>query len=320
MSTISIIIPMYNEARHIERTLRAARLAADHAGIRCELLVMDNGSQDNGPALAAALGASVISYPGIVVGALRNRGMAAASGDYLAFLDADIEVPLDWLALSLDAIAHQQGDMVALSLTTPAAAPWFAHTWQARNHLTHVPVRDMQWLSVCNVVLKREWISKAGGFDEQLQSGEDKEFSLRLRKAGAKLICLTRPPALHWGYEGSWREWIGKELWRQGSNVQLLQQERQWRVLRFPLLSILCWLLTLYGVLGFIWGNTWSGLPALSMSLTLPLLLSLRQTRWHRDPLLTLRLWPLHWLRLHLAAVALLLGLIRYQARRPERG
>ena len=52
MSRVSIIIPMYNEARHIGRTLLAALEAARQARLDCELIVVDNGSDDHGPRIA----------------------------------------------------------------------------------------------------------------------------------------------------------------------------------------------------------------------------------------------------------------------------
>ena len=50
------------------------------------------------------------------------------------------------------------------------------------------------------------------------------------------------------------------------------------------------------------------------------LIMSLRQSRKHRDVGLTLQLWGLHWVRLHLASPALVLSLCHWNARRPARG
>jgi hypothetical protein len=55
-----------------------------------------------------------------------------------------------------------------------------------------------------------------------------------------------------------------------------------------------------------------TSLPALA--------LSRRQTLKHRDLLLTLQLWGLHWLRLHLAGAAFVLSFCHWKARRPARG
>ena len=93
MNSISIVIPMFNEARHIGRTLLAAQKAAHAADLQCELIVVDNGSTDRGPQIARQFGAQVLVMPGLAIGALRNRGAAVASGHWLAFIDADIEMP-----------------------------------------------------------------------------------------------------------------------------------------------------------------------------------------------------------------------------------
>ena len=102
MNRISIIIPMYNEARHIARTLQAARHAAEAANVECELIVVDNGSDDQGPDIARQFGAQVLVLPGLLIGALRNRGAAITSGEWLAFIDADVEMPENWLKLLFD--------------------------------------------------------------------------------------------------------------------------------------------------------------------------------------------------------------------------
>lgn len=322
MSLISIVIPMYNEARHIARTLQAARLAANAAGLECELLVVDNGSQDQGPQIARELGAQVLILPGLHIGALRNHGAAIASGEWLAFLDADIEMPRNWLSLLLELESGGQADVLGLDCDTPTQAPWFAHAWQRRTLRPNTQsLHPAQWLPTANLLMRREWFVRVGGFDESLRTGEDKDLTMRLAQAGARLLAVNESVALHWGYEGSWREWMGKELWRQGSHLQLLHSHGiSLRLLRFPLLSLGAWALDAMALSALL-----DGLPHLALLLLLvtslpALVLSLRQSLKHRDPRLTLQLWGLHWLRLHLAGAAFVLSLCHWKARRPARG
>lgn len=321
MKRISIVIPMYNEARHIGRTLDSARRAAEHAGLACELLVVDNGSDDEGPRIAAEHGAKVLRHPELAIGALRNRGAEAASGDYLAFLDADIEVPVEWLKLWQQIHEERRADVLALDCDTPADAPWFARAWQRRSHCGSRHGCRREWLPTPNLCLERRWFEAVGGFDESLRSGEDKEIGMRLNRAGARQLCISRPRALHWGYEANWREWLGKELWRQGSHLQLLRSRGpSLRLLRFPLLCLGVLLLSL-GVLLEVTVHQGS----LALLLLLPglfaaLLLAFRQAWRHLDAGLLLQLWPLHWMRLHLGGAALLLSLFKRDARRPARG
>lgn len=86
---ISVVIPLYNKEKYIVRAVGSAlsQGAAVH-----EVIVVDDGSTDNGPAQLVPLGDArirLIRQPNGGVSAARNTGMEAASGDYIAFLDAD---------------------------------------------------------------------------------------------------------------------------------------------------------------------------------------------------------------------------------------
>ncbi|MBV4459089.1 glycosyltransferase [Pseudomonas sp. COR58] len=322
MTRISIVIPMFNEARHIGRTLLAAQKAALAAGVECELIVVDNGSTDDGPQIARRFGAQLLVLPGLMIGALRNRGTARATGEWLAFIDADIEMPEDWLGPLFATEAVGTADVFGLDLHTPAAAPWYAVAWQRRTlrPQTHV-AHAVDWLPSANLLMRRRWFDQVGGFDENLRTGEDKEFTLRLHEQGARLLSVNESVALHWGYEMNWREWMGKEMWRQGSHLQLLRTHGvSLRLLRFPLLSLAAWLLDLLAVSALL--NGFPHHAAIMVLLTtLPALaLSVRQSSRHRHLGLTLQLWGLHWVRLHLAGAAFILSLCHWTARRPARG
>ncbi|VVO83480.1 glycosyltransferase [Pseudomonas fluorescens] len=322
MSRISIVIPMYNEARHIGRTLLAARKAANAADIDCELIVVDNGSIDDGPQIARAFGAQVLLMPGLLIGALRNRGATVASGEWLAFIDADIEMPEDWLSQLFALEADAQGDIFGLDLHTPAAAPWYATAWQRRmlRPSAHAS-RTVDWLPSANLLMRKRWFDVVGGFNETLRTGEDKEYTLRLSKQGARLLSINTSIALHWGYEMNWREWMGKELWRQGSHLQLLRTHgMSLRLLRFPLLSLLVWVTDFLLIVALLAGLAQLAVILLVLTLLPSLVLSVRQSIKHHNVRLTLQLWGLHWLRLHLPSAALVLSLCHWNARRPARG
>jgi cellulose synthase/poly-beta-1,6-N-acetylglucosamine synthase-like glycosyltransferase len=85
--TISAVIPCYNAAPYLEQAVRSAMTQTRPVD---EVIVVDDGSTDDSAAIVARLGAQYVrmdrrSGPG----AARNRGIAAARGDLIAFLDAD---------------------------------------------------------------------------------------------------------------------------------------------------------------------------------------------------------------------------------------
>jgi glycosyltransferase involved in cell wall biosynthesis len=92
----SVIIPLYNKEATLLRTLQSVAAQKTAA---FEVLVVDNGSTDTGPALATAFGDPVrllqISDRG--VSQARNAGINAAQGDFMVFLDADDSWEPDFL-------------------------------------------------------------------------------------------------------------------------------------------------------------------------------------------------------------------------------
>ncbi|SEQ18090.1 Glycosyltransferase, GT2 family [Azotobacter beijerinckii] len=321
MKRIAIIVPTLDEAARLGRTLEAARRAAEQAGLEYELIVPDNGSRDGSQALARRLGARVLDCPGMSIGALRNRGAAASSGDCLAFLDADMEMPPDWLTTWRAVRAEDRAEVLGLLHQAPPQAPWYARAWLQRLAAERDRPALLDWLPTANLCLERAWFERVGGFDERLRSGEDKDLGLRLGQAGARLLSLPAPTVLNWGFESSWGEWLGKELWRQSSQAQLLRKGRaSLRRLRFPLLAAGHWALDALALLGLLLGQPAAALGAFALGWLPAVLLTLRHRYTRQRPLLAVRLTVLHWLRLHVAGIALLMGLVDLNARRPSRG
>jgi hypothetical protein len=90
MSKVSIIIPAYNQARFLGRALGSA---LEQQGVDVEVIVVNDGSTDETPAVIARFQADprlkCIHQGNAGLGAARNRGLAEATGDHVCFLDSD---------------------------------------------------------------------------------------------------------------------------------------------------------------------------------------------------------------------------------------
>src|SRR3954464_7263145 len=89
-TSVSVVIPCLNEADNIAECVRRARAVLDIAGLAGEVIVVDNGSDDGSAALARAAGATVIEEPRRGYGQAYLAGFAAARGEHIVMIDADL--------------------------------------------------------------------------------------------------------------------------------------------------------------------------------------------------------------------------------------
>ena len=123
---VSVVIPCLNEEENIDRCVRAAQHALSAAGLRGEVIVVDNASEDRSGALAAAAGATVVHEPRRGYGSAYLAGLAAARGDYIVMADADLtydfaDIPrfVEKLAAGADLVMGDRMDNIE-----PGAMPW----------------------------------------------------------------------------------------------------------------------------------------------------------------------------------------------------
>jgi glycosyltransferase involved in cell wall biosynthesis len=185
MSTVSVIVPAYNEARFLPRSLGSLYHSALTLPARCpqwtaELIVVDNGSSDDTAAVAEGFGARVVAEPHRGVARARNAGAAAAGGNLLVFVDADYRVPHSLLPVLVDRFTTDvrlgaAGVRVCLepSEIDPVTRFCSASALGA--------LRRFQRMSFGVFAFRRGYFVQLDGFDEAMYAYEDVEL---LRRVG----------------------------------------------------------------------------------------------------------------------------------------
>ena len=126
MKPIDVVLPCLDEAAALPSVL-----AAIPPGYRA--LVVDNGSSDNSPEIAAAHGATVVEEPQRGYGAAVHAGMEAATAEIVCVLDADGSLDPAVLPLLVARVDRGEADLaVGRRVPTSAAAwPWHARAGNA---------------------------------------------------------------------------------------------------------------------------------------------------------------------------------------------
>jgi len=184
---VAVVIPARDRA-----DLLAACLG--RVGPAREVIVIDDGSRD-APAIAAvahAGGARVVRHPSPRgPAAARNTGAAASSAPLVAFLDSDTRPEPGWLGPLLGHFADPLLAAVAPRIAVPAGREAIAAYESVRSPLDLgdtpgivAPGRRVGFIPAAALVIRRQALTGAHGFDDEMRFGEDVDLIWRLAGAG----------------------------------------------------------------------------------------------------------------------------------------
>lgn len=214
---VSVVIPALNASSTLAVCLESVRLAAEHARLTIEILLMDNGSTDQTQAIARSYGATVREIKGIRVGALRNAGAEQAAGKILAFVDSDCIVPPTWLATAVAELADDKIGAVGGDCQVPPDSTWVERAWTS-------PIsRNTRWyvnrLASATLIIRKALFDQLSGFDSTLIAGEDDDLSNRIARAGYKLLGHRDCSVIHLGYPKTLRAVARRQAWHGRSQI-----------------------------------------------------------------------------------------------------
>ncbi|MEB3173273.1 MAG: glycosyltransferase [Cyanobacteriota bacterium] len=203
---LSVVIPTYNRLPILQKCLRALeaqRLAEPVQGF--EVVLVDDGSSDDTVAWLQQHAAELPhvrlicqEHGGPAAG--RNRGVEAARGDVIVFIDSDLVVCDGFLVAHASALQRswqQQGNRLSFTYGAVINTADFEDPTRERHKL-----RDASWayFATGNVAIDREVLERAGLFDTafRLYGWEDLELGERLRQLGVRLIRCPQAVGYHW--------------------------------------------------------------------------------------------------------------------------
>jgi glycosyltransferase involved in cell wall biosynthesis len=182
-ASVSVIIPTYNCSRFIAEALDSVLAQSVRPS---EIIVVDDGSTDDTAARLAPYRA-LIRYErqeNQGVSAARNNGVGRATGEFVAFLDADDGWHPRKLELQLRALADNPG----LALLGTRGFAWPTTAFPEIDVRSPGRVIQVTWpqlvvknaLGASSIVVRAEVLRRAGEFDTRMQGTEDRDLWLRV--------------------------------------------------------------------------------------------------------------------------------------------
>lgn len=185
IQTFDIVIPAFNEAAELPRTLKACQQAIDAIHTDTKklggVIVVDNNSSDETTAVARAHGATVVHEPFNQIGRARNTGVAASEADAIIFLDADTRISKQLLARTLAVL--NQSDCIGggARVVMDPEPDWFTGRilwlWNTYSRFSGSPAG-------CYFFCRRKDFYAVGGFDERFFASEEIWLAKALKRLG----------------------------------------------------------------------------------------------------------------------------------------
>ena len=202
---VSVVIPAHRAAGTVGRAIRS--IAAGTVQPKEIIVVNDGDDPDTAAAVEEASRALtgievvVVGQPQAGAAAARNRGLSSATGEFVAFLDADdewmprkLERSMGWLAQGdLDLVAH---DYVRVDGDDERIVSCARHFRGSED--PYVSLYKRGYIAMSTVVVRRRSLMQAGGFDATIQNTEDIDLWLRLLAENDVTYAVFDEPLLRY--------------------------------------------------------------------------------------------------------------------------
>jgi glycosyltransferase involved in cell wall biosynthesis len=220
VNSLSVIIPSKNEEKYISNCLRALSKQFI-TNLNLEIILIDNGSTDKTIEIAKKYNSmiEIYSLPGVTISEVRNFGAKKTKGEWLAFVDSDVEVDDSWSARIVDEINKLEDKGINRNMTilgSTYAIPNESPYWIERVWFEQLKSRDkmnLRYINGGNLIINRNLFDKIGGFNKKFVTGEDEKLCQDAIRLGAQIINNPSIKAVHHGYPRSLTNFFFRERW-----------------------------------------------------------------------------------------------------------
>jgi glycosyltransferase involved in cell wall biosynthesis len=229
----SVVIPCFNAERFLAQAIDSA-LAQSYRPT--EVVVVDDGSTDGSLEIARGYGSQVVCINGPNRGACsaRNDGLAASSGEYVQFLDADDLLAADALERrvlafrpDVDAVFGDRGHVNAAGEPlSDYESPHIRRGWESTGMAEYALVTNIHTLEPLH---RRSSLCAVGGFDESLPQSQETDLHFRLCLAGYHFDY--QPGVVGYFRQHDLTTRIGAVKWWQTDPDRYIRTTRHWRSL-----------------------------------------------------------------------------------------
>jgi len=181
---ISIIIPCYNDAEFIEKSVQSA---LDQTYENKEVIVVDDGSNEETKVILKSLEPKVtflLTQKNKGTSAARNAGIEVATGEYILVLDSDDYFHADFCIKAIEIFSDNPDIKIVTCYSN-----WFNNKTQKTFKPEGGTIKNILTKNIAmgsSMIKKQDWLL-VKGYDEKMLGGyEDWEFYLRLLKSGGK--------------------------------------------------------------------------------------------------------------------------------------
>lgn len=199
MTTISVIIPLYNKASEVERTLRSVLAQKTQP---MEIIIVDDGSTDRSLEVVRGVESPLIklfTQTNQGVSAARNRAIAEAQGEWVALLDADDRWCEDYLSEQISMIERYPdcGAYATAFKVDDGVREVVADTPQSEGEVDFFEESMHRYVMIPSAtLLRRELVLELGGFPEGMRMGEDQYLWTKVARSG-KVAFSPKPLVIY---------------------------------------------------------------------------------------------------------------------------